>query len=116
MNRPTEREFLQGKIYNISDQLYTRTSGVDMGLTVQLHPHLDDLGYVLQSNIGFRVFVVEPHNFPTEDLQPTIIGPNIESFLNVIPKRIVGDTAMRDIDAENRGCFFFDEPKLIYRR
>ena len=116
MNRPTEVEFWNGKVYNRSDQLYSKTSGVDMGLTVQLHPHLSDLAYVLQSNIAFRIFVLEPHNYPTEDLQPVIVGPNMEAFLNIMPKRIVGDRAMADISAQSRGCFFFDEPTLVYKR
>lgn len=116
MNRPSQEEFWRGKIYNRSDQLYTKSSGLDMGLTLELRPHISDITYVLTSNIAFRVFILEPHNFPTDDMQPIIIGPNYEAFLSVIPRRIVGDRAMSDISAESRGCFFFDEPKLIYDR
>lgn len=116
MNRPSEKDFIAGKIYNRSDQLYIKNSGVDMGLTLEIHPHIEDMSYVLNSNIAFRVFVMEPHNYPTEDMQPIIVGPNMEAFLSVIPRRITGDRVMADISAESRGCFFFDEPSLIYDR
>lgn len=114
MKRPSEKEFWQGMIYNRSDQLYTRSSGLDMGLTLELNPMMHDVAYVLQSNIAFRVFVLEPHNYATEDMQPIILGPNMEAFLSVIPRKITGDRAMADIDAESRGCFFFEEPTLVY--
>lgn len=114
MNRPTEEEFWQGKIYNRSEQLFTKSSGLDMGLTLEIDPMLHDVAYVLQSNIAFRIFVLEAHNYPTEDMQPIILGPNMEAFLSVIPRKITGDSAMTDIDAESRGCFFFEEPTLVY--
>lgn len=85
-----------------------------MGLTLELNPMMHDVAYVLQSNIAFRVFVLEPHNYATEDMQPIILGPNMEAFLSVIPRKITGDRAMADIDAESRGCFFFEEPTLVY--
>lgn len=105
-----------GKVYNRSDQLFTKSAGLDMGLTVELRPHINDIAYVLQSNIGFRVFILEPHNYPTEDMQPIVIGPNYEAFLSVFPRRITGDKVMTDISAESRGCFFFEEPNLVYDR
>lgn len=114
MNRPTEDDFWRGKFYNRSDQLYVKTAGLEVGLTLEINPQLDDLAYVLQSNIGFRVFILESHNYPTEDMMPIIIGPNMEAFLSVTPRRVTGDTAMTDINAESRGCYFFTEPTLIY--
>lgn len=116
MKRPSETDFNNGKIYDSTDQLYTRSSGVDMGLTLEMKPHLDEVAYVLQSNVAFRVFILETHNYPTEDMQPIIIGPTFEAFLGVFPKRITGDRSMVDISAESRGCFFHDEPNLIYEK
>lgn len=116
LNRPREDEFWRGKIYNRTDQLYLKSPGLEVGLTLELNPLLDNLAYVLQSNIGFRIFVLEPHNYPTEDMQPIIIGPNQEAFLSITPRRVVGDIAMLDIDAQSRGCYFFSEPTLIYNK
>lgn len=114
MNRPTQEQFWHGEVYNRSNQLYIKTSGMEVGLSLEINPNLEDITYVAQSNIGFRVYVLEPHNFPTEDLQPIVIEPNMETFLSIVPRRITSDPAMVDITADSRGCYFFQEPKLIY--
>lgn len=116
MNRPTEKEFWNGKIYNRSDQLYIKNAGQEAGLTLEIDPHLHDFMYVLQSNMAVRVFILEPHNYPTEDQQPVVMMPNMEIFLSIIPRRVTGDRTMLDIDAESRGCYFFAEPNLVYSK
>lgn len=87
---------------------------MEVGLSLEINPNLDEITYVVQSNIGLRVYILEPHNFPTDDMQPIVIGPNMEAFLSIVPRRITGDPSMVDINAESRGCYFFQEPKLIY--
>lgn len=116
LNRPREVDFVEGKEFNRSHSMYLKSSGPAVGLTVQLDPLLDIEEYLLQSNSGFRVFVTENHNYPSEDMQPIMVEPNTEMFLSLWPKVISGDRTMWDLDANDRGCYFFTEPHLIYSK
>lgn len=115
-NRPTESEFNQGVRYNHSKQLYIKSPGFENGLSVHLIPHINDSAYSIQSNMGIKVVILETQNFADDNLQPITVTPNLEMFLGIVPRKISGDETMRDVSAEVRGCYFFDEKDLIYKK
>lgn len=93
--------------------------GVGFGLVVLIDQQVDDYAFALHSNVGTRVLVFAPLNFPDQTSGATkerFLGIGEEMIMCLQPMRITGSDDIRTYDRRSRRCVFDDEIPLIYKK
>lgn len=93
--------------------------GLDFGLIVLIDQQIDDYAYTMHSNVGTRIMVYDPRNFPDSTsgaIKEKFIGRHEEMFLSIRPMPVNGSVAMKHYSKETRNCVFEDEIALMYKK
>lgn len=119
--RPLAAELRRQAAYNQTVTLRGATlvnkHGPNFGLSVMLDQRLQDYAFSLHSNMGVRILVFDPEDFPDQTsgaVKEKFIGVGEEMFLTVAPSPNHGSHEMRKYNRKARNCVFADEIALLY--
>ncbi len=92
----------------------TRGAGKFMGLSVMLFANKGK--YFLPSAFfeGFKVLVHHPSEFPYVKDKGFVVAPGTEMFVAVDAYDVYSTEAVRELDLDQRYCYFYDERGLDY--
>lgn len=121
--RPVASEFRRQTEFNhtvtLSEGAYIMHHGTGFGLDVLIDQQVDDYAFSLHSNVGTRILVMAPLNFPDQTsgaIKEKFLGVNEEMIMTLAPIPIIGSDEIRAYDRRARRCVFDDEIRLTYEK
>lgn len=94
-------------------------NGIGFGLDVLIDQQVDDYAFALHSNIGTRILVFSPMNFPDQTsgaIKEKFLGVGEEMIMSLEPIPITGSDEIRTYDRLARRCVFDNEIRLTYEK
>lgn len=94
-------------------------NGIGFGLDVLIDQQVDDYAFSLHSNVGTRILVFSPLDFPDQTsgaVKEKFLGVGEEMIMSLEPMPITGSDEIRAYDRRARRCVFDDEIRLTYEK
>lgn len=121
--RPVASEIRRQTAFNhtvtLSEGAHILHYGIGFGLDVVIDQQVDDYAFSLHSNIGTRILVFSPLNFPDQTsgaIKEKFLGVGEEMIMTLEPIPITGSDEIRAYNRRARRCVFDDEIRLTYEK
>lgn len=121
--RPGASEFRRQNGFNhtvtFPEAAHIMHNGIGFGLDVLIDQQVDDYAFALHSNIGTRILVFSPMNFPDQTsgaIKEKFLGVGEEMIMSLEPIPITGSDEIRTYDRLARRCVFDNEIRLTYEK
>lgn len=88
-------------------------AGEFMGIAFTVNISYDNYMSPTRSFPGVEIMVHRPTDFPDVLVATTVVAPGEDARIAVDPEVIKSETSIRNMDADQRACWFNDEIELV---